>query len=100
MQGFFNVTTCSAEKLKAEVGDETDDWYSTKMRQVRKIPEDHEKWRIRDCRMYFFKPDPLKSSLLPEISPWKLVVPEKLRPQVLKENHDEVQAGHLGSGKT
>ena len=49
--------------------------------------------------MYFFKPDPLKSSLLPEISTWKFVVPKKLRLQVLKENHEEVQAGHLESKK-
>ena len=30
----------------------------------------------------------------------KLVVPEKLRPEVLKDNHAEVQAGHLGPEKT
>ena len=70
------------------------------MRQVKKRSEDHENWRIRDSQLYFFKPDPLKSPLLPEISPWKLVMPNELRPQVLKENHDELQAGHLGSEKT
>ena len=63
------VLECSIEKPEAEVDDETDDWYSTKMRQVRKRPEDHEKWRIRDSLLYFFRPDPLKSSLLPEINP-------------------------------
>ena len=88
---------CSVQKPKAEVDEETDDWYLTKMRQVRKRPEDHEKWGIRDSQLYFYRPDPLKSSLLLEINPWKLVVPKKLRPQVLKENHEEVQAGHLGS---
>ena len=90
---------CSAGKPKAEVKDETDDCYSAKMRQVKKRPEDHENWRIRDSQMYFFRPDPLKSSLLPDINPWKLVVPKKLRPQVLKENHDGLQSGHLGSEK-
>ena len=39
---------CSIEKPEAEADDETDDRYSTKIRQVRKRPEDHEKWRIRD----------------------------------------------------
>ena len=53
-----------------------------------------------ETQLYFFRPDPLKFTLLPEINPWKLVVSERLRPQVLKENHDEVQAGHLGSEKT
>ena len=60
---------CSTEKPKAKVEDETDDWYSTKMRQVRKRPEDHEKWRIRELefsQLYSFRPDLLKSSLLPE----------------------------------
>ena len=89
---------CSVEEPKAEV-DETDDWYSTKIRQVRKRPEDHEKWRIRDAQLYFFRPDPLKSTFLLEINQWKLVVPKSLGPQVLKENY-EVQAGHLGSEKT
>ena len=91
---------CSVEKPKAEKHDETDNWYSEKMRQVRKRPEDHANWRIRDSQLYFFRPDPLKSSLLPDTNPWKLVVPKKLRPQVIKENHDELQAEHLGSEKT
>ena len=56
---------CSVENPKAETQDETDDWYSAKMRQVRKRPEDHENWRIRDSQLYFFRPDPLKSTLLP-----------------------------------
>ena len=30
------VLACSVEKPKADVHDETDDWYSTKIRQVRK----------------------------------------------------------------
>ena len=33
----------------------------------------------------FCIPDPLKSSLLPDINPWKLSVRKKLRPQVLKK---------------
>ena len=70
------------------------------MRQVRKRPVDHENWRIRGSQLYFFRPDPLKFTLLPEINPWKLVEPKRLRPQVLKENHNEVQAGNLGSEKT
>ena len=79
--------------------DETDDWYSAKMRQVRKRPEDHENWRIRDSQLYFFRPNPLKSSLLSNINQWKLVVPKKLRTQVLQENHDGLQTGQPGSEK-
>ena len=40
------------------------------------------------------------SSPLLDINPWKLVGPEKLRPQILNESHDEWQSGYLGSEKT
>ena len=53
----------------------------------------------RDFQLYLFRTDLLKSPLLPDINPWKLVVLKKLRPQVLKENHEELQSGHLGSEK-
>ena len=42
------MLACSVEKRKTELYDETDDWYSEKMRQVRKRPEDSENWRISD----------------------------------------------------
>ena len=42
----------------------------------------------------------LKSSSLPDINPWKLILYKKLKPQVLKENNDELQPGYLGSEKT
>ena len=55
------VLACNLEKPKAQVKDEIDDWYSAKMRQVRKRPEDHENWRMRDSQLYVFRPDPFKS---------------------------------------
>ena len=42
---------CSVEKPKAEVKDEIDDRYSAKMRQVKKRPEDHENWKMRDSQL-------------------------------------------------
>ena len=57
-------------------------------------------YRKGSSQLYFFRQDLLKTSLLLDINPWRLVMPKKLRPQVLKENHDELQAGHLGSEKT
>ena len=41
-----------------------------------------------------------QTHLNPDINSWKLIMPRKLRPQMLKENHDELQSGHLGSEKT
>lgn len=63
-------------------------------------PHENENWRVRDGQLYFHRSDPLRSSLLPEINTWKLVIPIELRKQVLCENHDNVQAGHFGREKT
>ena len=68
--------------------------------QVKEKPTENPNWRIRDNRLYFFRPDPLKSSLDLDSSPWKLTILKELREQVLKENHDNNQAGHLGMEKT
>ena len=68
--------------------------------QVKKKPAENPNWRIRDNQLYFFRPDPLKSSLDLDSNPWKLTIPKELREQVLKENHDNKQAGHLGMEKT
>ena len=68
--------------------------------QVKKKPAENPNWRIRDNQLYFFRPDPLKSRLDLDSSPWKLTIPKELREQVLKENHDNKQAGHLGMKKT
>ena len=42
----------SADKPKADIYDETDLWYSAKIRQVKKRPKDHKNWRIRDCQLF------------------------------------------------
>ena len=39
---------CCIEKPKAEINAVIDNWYSEKMRQVRKRPEDHVNWGIMD----------------------------------------------------
>ena len=54
--------------------------------RVKKKPAENSNWRIRDNQLYFFRPDPLKSSLDLDSNPWKLTVPEELRDQVLTEN--------------
>ena len=59
--------------------------------QVKKKPAENTNWRIRDNQLYFFRPDPLKSSLDLDSNPWKLTVPNELRDQVLTENHDNGQ---------
>ena len=68
--------------------------------QVTNKPSENPNWRIRDDQLYFFRPNPLKSSLSLDNNPWKLTIPTDIREQVLRENHDSKQAGHIGMENT
>ena len=87
-------------KEKEESKKINDEWYKHKLMQVMKKPAENTNPRIRDNQLYFFRPDPLKSSLDLDSNPWKLPMPTELREQVLRENHDSKQAGHLAMEKT
>ena len=88
------------EKEKSKQNDVKDEWYKHKVRQIKNKPLENPNWRIRNYQLYFFRPDPLKSSLDLDSNPWKLTIPKKLSEQVLRENHDSKQAGHFGMEKT
>lgn len=70
-------------------------WLRNKKKDVSKFPEKYPEFMIlndqllRNCG----------NTALGE-SPWKLCVPKNLRALVLKENHTDVTAGHLGTRKT
>lgn len=82
------------------IEDTTDKWYTYKKTQVQTRPEKNESWRIRNKQLYFHRPNPLHSNLLPDTNPWKLVIPKDKITHILHENHDVTQAGHLGIEKT
>ena len=88
------------EKGEEKLDEIKDEWYKHKMLQIKNKPAQNSNCRIRDDQLYFVRPDPLKSSLNLDNNPWKLTISKKLRDQVLKENHDSKQAGHLGIEKT
>ena len=88
------------EKEKYKTSEVKDEWCRHKKLQVKNKPAENQNWRIREDQLYFFRPDPLKSCLNLDNNPWKLIVPKELRDQVLIENHDNKQAGHLGMEKT
>ena len=95
-----STLSMAKEKEKEKSKKINDEWYNHKLMQVKKKPAENPNWRIRDNQLYFFRPDPLKSSLDLDSNPWKLTIPKELREQVLRENHDSKQAGHLGMEKT
>ena len=94
------VSTLSIVREREKQNEIRDEWYKQKLIQTKNKPSENPNWRIRDDQLYFFRPDPLRSSLNIDNNPWKLTIPKELRDQVLKENYDDKEAGHLGMEKT
>lgn len=80
--------------------DTPDSWYQRKLAEVEQRPDDFPDFCIRDGRLYRHIWD-LANPLDADITdPWKLCVPKAARGTVLRENHDEPTAGHMGIAKT
>lgn len=77
-----------------------DEWYLRRKRDVEKEPEKHPDWRIENGLLYHQRPNPLIEELMPDLNAWKLVVPVEYRKEILRENHNEPQAGHFGMART
>lgn len=76
-----------------------DKWYTKMLEQVRKNPLKFAGWRESNGKLWKHV-----RSDYPELSPsrdsWKLVVPKKLRYDVIRGSHDPPTAGHVGIFKT
>ena len=57
-------------------------------------------WKIRDNKLYHFRPEVVISSLVRDLNEWKLVPSDDDRIKILSEAHDVPQSGHLGTEKT
>ncbi|XP_039309912.1 uncharacterized protein K02A2.6-like [Solenopsis invicta] len=77
-----------------------DQWYLKKFREVGEAKKNCTDWKIVDGQLYFLKPRPVTSAIVPDLDRWKLVLPRELREEVLRESHDDPQSGHLGVDKT
>ncbi|XP_076656370.1 uncharacterized protein LOC143361015 [Halictus rubicundus] len=76
-------------------------WYDAKFSAVTENPKGHPGWEIRGGQLYRRRADPWVQEVLgDDLDEWKLVVPEDRIPEILREAHDEEQAGHLGVEKT
>ncbi|XP_039310315.1 uncharacterized protein K02A2.6-like [Solenopsis invicta] len=76
-----------------------DQWYLKKFREVGKVKRNCTDWKIVDGQLYFLKPRPVTSAIVPDLDRWKLVLPRELREEALRESHDDPQSGHLGVDK-
>lgn len=75
-----------------------DPWYTDLRSKIAKDPSNYPDFEIRDLQVY--KHCAGKDSLRLKVYDWRLVVPNNLRPKILKENHDDPLASHLGFYKT
>lgn len=72
-------------------------WYDAKKQAVEEEPFNNKEYQIRDGKLYRYFPDTTGGH--PE-NEWKQCVPRSLRKKVLRANHDDPTAGHLGVTKT
>lgn len=75
-----------------------DRWYNKMTENIEANPDDYPRWKIQDNKIYKKITD--RHHFPNPAYEWKLVVPNKLRPEILKQFHDEPTAGHLGVAKT
>ena len=87
------------EQINA-INDVTPSWYVRRFLAISSFPERFPNWKIRDNKLYHFRPDPLITSLVRDLNEWKLVPPKEDRIKFFSEAHNVPQAGHLGTEKT
>lgn len=88
-------------RVEREPVDESSErWYARKLRDVQAAPARFPRWKIIENRLYVHRRTHRRVPAKGDYSEWKLVVPRAARDEVLRENHDEPQAGHLGVDKT
>ncbi|GLV33171.1 hypothetical protein CBL_10518 [Carabus blaptoides fortunei] len=75
-------------------------WYNKKLREVRRHPQGHPDFQIRDRQLYRRFWNPADLSELGDLSEWKKCVATPQRAQILYEHHNAPHAGHMGIAKT
>ena len=61
------------------INDVTPSWYVRRFLAISSFRERFPNWKIRDNKLYHFRPDPLISSLVRNLNKWKLVPPNEDR---------------------
>lgn len=74
-----------------------DDWYLNKVNQFNDNPNKNTKWAV--FKGLLFRKVNLKQYPSDSCN-WKLFIPDKLKEEVLKKSHDDINSGHLGVRKT
>ena len=92
--------TLSRQPLPTCVVTSQDDWYHRRKRMVEEDPKAHPEYTVKNGRLYRLILHTLDFNEADSSSQWKICVPRAEQGRVLKEEHDEPVAGHLGIAKT
>lgn len=82
-----------------EFKNSTDHWYKKMKERILSTPDKFPHWRVENDILYKYVQNDIPE-LSQEWDVWKLVVPKDKRRALIKEHHDNVRCGHLGSYKT
>ena len=86
--------TCAVKR------DPNEDWYQRQLQDTEKDPAANPEYRIHNGRLFKRILHTLDFNEYAPEEEWKVCVPKKEQPRVLKEVHDSPTAGHLGIAKT
>jgi len=75
-------------------------WYHRLLRAVQEAPQEYPDFEIRNGKLYRHVLHTLDFQETPAEGQWKECVAKDRRPEILRANHDEATAGHLGIAKT
>ncbi|XP_045776096.1 uncharacterized protein LOC123874648 [Maniola jurtina] len=79
---------------------EEKEWYTKKLEITSKNPESDPDYCIKDGKLYKKVINPKYGGKLDPTTEWKLCVRTSEKENIIKQNHDEPDAGHLGTSKT
>lgn len=95
-KGSENVVPDALSRAVEAVDLSRDDWYSKTYKKVQESPDDFSDFKIEEDKLYKFVSTP--TDVMDYRYEWKLCLPEDVREEVLKQEHD--QSLHPGFEKT
>lgn len=91
------LVAAARDNVIADVGDS---WYRKRFREVTENAGKFSDWKIVNDQLYYLQLRPVIADIVEDLDRWKLMLPDELRGETLRESHDDPQAGYLSVEKT
>ncbi|XP_044594035.1 uncharacterized protein LOC123271709 [Cotesia glomerata] len=80
------------------IDSQNDPWYQKLIQGIKESPENYPEFMIKNEMVYKHVHHAVNYNERQDA--WKLCIPQGMRREIIKENHDDETAGHLGIAKT